>query len=61
VHVLAYVSLLRHVSRAGVDADAHTDRTRSERSERLAGRVERTHRHREGDEERVALRIDLDG
>jgi hypothetical protein len=46
--------------RAGVDADAHADRTPRERCERLICGVECIGRRREGDEERISLRIDLD-
>ena len=60
VDVDADVALLGDVGRAGVDAHAHADRTRAQSVQGLGGRVQRTRRCREGDEERVALGINLD-
>jgi hypothetical protein len=43
-----------------VDADAHADRGRSQSCERFLGRRKRARRGREGNEEGVPLRVDLD-
>ena len=56
----ADVALLRHERLAGVDAHAHAHRPVRERALRRLGRRERVRRPREGDEERVALGVDLD-
>ena len=59
VHVLADVAVLRQVRSARVDAHAHLDRPLAERLLRLPRRRERARCCREGDEERIALRVDL--
>ena len=60
VDVLAHVTLLGYGRRAGVQPHAHADRSRLEPlARRLRGR-RRSSRCRERDEERVALRVDLD-
>jgi hypothetical protein len=57
VDVEADVALLRHLRRAGVDPHAHRDH---KLLLRLAGSGERSGRGREGDEEGITLRVDLD-
>ena len=57
VDVRAHVALLRQQRRAGVQAHPHRQ---LELLLRLARGLERARRGREGDEERVALRVDLD-
>jgi hypothetical protein len=59
VNVSADVALLSEMRRTGVEAHAHPDRAGREALERLPRRGERTRRGREGDEERVSLRVDL--
>ena len=54
------VALVRHDRLAGVDAHAHADRARLERVARVGGRGHGVRCARERDEERVALRVDLD-
>ena len=58
VDVDADIALARDRRRAGVDADAHADRAVDPLD--LLGRGERVVRATEGDEERVALGVDLD-
>jgi hypothetical protein len=60
VHVLAHVALLAKQRRAGVDPDAHANRTFGERGVDLLRRRERAMRRRERNEEGIALCIDLD-
>jgi len=60
VHVDPDVSLVGEMRRSGVQADSHADRAGFERGLRVGCRGERTGRRREGDEERVSLRVDLD-
>ena len=43
-----------------MEPDAHPDRTRREARQRIRGSRERSRRGREGDEEGVSLRVDLD-
>ena len=54
------VALVGDERRPRVQADAHADRARSERLGRVARGRERARRGREGEEEGVALRVDLD-
>ena len=54
------VSLVGDDRLAGVEAHADADRAGLERSARVAGRGHGVRRPREGDEERVALGVDLD-
>ena len=60
VDVVAHVALVRHERRPRVQPDADVDRARREllRDRRCGG--ERARRRREGDEERIALRVDFD-
>ena len=59
VDVRPDVALVRHSGVAGVEAHAHAD-GRPSSSCASRGRLERPGRRRERDEERVALRVDLD-
>ena len=60
VDVVADVALLGDERRARVQADPHLDRARRERLGHRRGRGERPGARREGEEEGVALRVDLD-
>ena len=60
VDVDADVALVGHERLAGVDPHAHADRAALERVARLGGGGDRVGGAREGDEEGVALRVDLD-
>ena len=60
VDVLADVALLGRGRSARVQAHAHADRSRLEPFARRARRLRRSSGCRKGDEERVALRVDLD-
>ena len=60
MHVLADVPLVRQERRAGVQTDAHADRPAHERADGVGRGSEGSGCGREGDEERVSLRVDLD-
>ena len=60
VHVGTDVALVGQQRGAGVQADADLDRTVGQGVGRLAGGGQRTGRGRKGDEEGVALGVDLD-
>ena len=60
VNVGSDIALGCQMRRSGVEADAHADRARSQRLECLGCRRQRARRSREGDEEGVALGVDLD-
>jgi hypothetical protein len=60
VHVDTHVALLGHMRRAGMDAHAQPDRSCGQSLQPRGRRLERTWGGREGDEEGVSLRIDLD-
>jgi hypothetical protein len=60
VHVDPDVALLGHERRPRVHPDAHPDRPGGEHFLALPCGCDRARRCREGDEERVALRVDLD-
>jgi hypothetical protein len=60
VDVISDVSLLGQERRPGVQADPHLNRPGGERLGELPCRCQRSLRRREGDEEGVALRVDLD-
>ena len=60
VHVDSDIPLVAQMRRAGVDADAHPDRTRGQPCQRPGRSLERSRRRGEGDKERVPLGIHLD-
>ena len=60
VHVLSDVALVGEQGRPGVQADPHLDRPGASAAVSLGRGRERTRRGREGDEEGVALGVDLD-
>jgi hypothetical protein len=60
MHVHADVPVARHDGLARVEPDANADRASVELRLRLARSGECVRSAREGDEERVALRVDLD-
>ena len=60
VDVVADVPLVRDEGRSGVHADPNLDAAGRQRVGRRSRRRERPVRGREGEEERVALRVDLD-
>ena len=60
MHVHADVARLRQQRLAGMDADPSAERMRGERGLRRSCGGDRIGRAREGDEERVALGVDLD-
>ncbi len=60
MHIDADVALLRDERRPRVNADPHPDRPVGERVRQLRGRRQCPRCGREGDEERVALRVHLD-
>ena len=60
VHVASDVALLGEERRPGMQADPHPDRPRGQLAgQRLGGR-QRTRCRREGEEEGIPLRVDLD-
>jgi hypothetical protein len=59
VHVDPDVSLVRDDRLTGVDPDSHPDGAFGERELSIPGRCRRIRGPAEGDEERVALRVDL--
>src|SRR5688572_1163127 len=60
MYVRSDVALLRQMRGAGMDAHPHADRPEGQSLERLRRGGERSRSSREGDEEGVSLRIDLD-
>ena len=60
VHIPSDVTLLRYVRRARMDPHPHPNRTRRQPRESLLGRPQRPRRRRKRNEERIALRVDLD-
>ncbi len=60
VHVISDVAFVRHERRACVQADAHMDRAGRQRFRKRSSSCERAGRRREGEEERIALGVDLD-
>ena len=60
VHVDSDVALLAQMRRPRMDGHAHPNRSRGQSFECFRGGSERAGRGREGDEEGIALRIDLD-
>ena len=60
VHVEPHVPLIGHERLAGVQPHPHADRATRERELRIRSGRHRVGRTREPDEERVALRVDLD-
>ena len=60
MHVDTDVPLLGDERRPRVDADPDADRPAGERLRQLGRRRQRSRRGREGDEERIALRVHLD-
>ena len=60
VHVPAHVTFLGQMRGTGVQADPHPDRPRGEQGGERLRRRERSRSGREGEEEGVALRVDLE-
>jgi hypothetical protein len=60
VDIEPQVTVLTEPSLPGVDSYAHPDRPVSESPLRLLGSSERLRGLREGDKERITLRVDLD-
>ena len=60
VHVISDVAFVRHERRACVQADAHMDRAGRQRLRKPGSSCESAGRRRKGEEERIALGVDLD-